>query len=165
MRIKVLLYSLYLNIIKRQYIYTSIENSEFVLVFERNNTGLKKLSSFVWADKWLICLPKCHVSFKACNKLWRVFFIFHILIRIKCNRISEVLLYICIYTEFHFENLKERDKFVDISIDGMIILKWNLRSSGVCGCGLVKYIHVYQDLVKIQWSSGCLLTYHNVTHA
>jgi hypothetical protein len=25
---------------------------------------LKKLSSFVWTGKWLICLPKCHASFK-----------------------------------------------------------------------------------------------------
>jgi hypothetical protein len=33
--------------IKRQYIYSSIEDSEVVLVFERNNAGLKKLSSFV----------------------------------------------------------------------------------------------------------------------
>jgi hypothetical protein len=31
---------------KRQYIYSSIEDSEVVLVFERNNTGLKKLTSF-----------------------------------------------------------------------------------------------------------------------
>jgi hypothetical protein len=32
---------------ERQYIYSSIEDSEVVLVFERNNAGLKKLSSFV----------------------------------------------------------------------------------------------------------------------
>jgi hypothetical protein len=38
---------LYLKTIKRQYIYTSIEDSEVVLVFERNNAGFKKLSSFV----------------------------------------------------------------------------------------------------------------------
>jgi hypothetical protein len=31
---------------KRQYIYSSIEDSEVVLVFERNNAYLKKLSSF-----------------------------------------------------------------------------------------------------------------------
>jgi hypothetical protein len=28
---------------RRQYIYSSIEDSEVVLVFERNNVGLKKL--------------------------------------------------------------------------------------------------------------------------
>jgi hypothetical protein len=44
---KVSLYSLYLQTIKSQYIYLSIEDSEVVLVFERNNTGIKKLSSFV----------------------------------------------------------------------------------------------------------------------
>jgi hypothetical protein len=36
---------------KRQYIYSSIEEPEVVLVFERNNSGLKKLSSFVCTDK------------------------------------------------------------------------------------------------------------------
>jgi hypothetical protein len=41
------LYNLYLKTIKKQYIYSSIENSEIVLVFERNNAGFKKLSSFV----------------------------------------------------------------------------------------------------------------------
>jgi hypothetical protein len=33
--------------IKRQYIYSMIEDSEVVLVFEHNNAGLKKVSSFV----------------------------------------------------------------------------------------------------------------------
>jgi hypothetical protein len=45
---------------------------------------LKKLSSFVWTDKWLVCLPKC--MYPAVNG------IFHISIRINCNRISEDLL-------------------------------------------------------------------------
>jgi hypothetical protein len=40
------LLSLYLKTIKRQYIYSPIEDSEVVLIFERNNAGLKKLSSF-----------------------------------------------------------------------------------------------------------------------
>jgi hypothetical protein len=31
----------------RQYIYSSIEDSKVVLFLERNNAGLKKLSSFV----------------------------------------------------------------------------------------------------------------------
>jgi hypothetical protein len=44
---KISLHSLYLKTIKRKYFYTSIENSAVVLVFERNNAGLKKLSSFV----------------------------------------------------------------------------------------------------------------------
>jgi hypothetical protein len=39
--------SLYLQPIKKQYIYSSIEDSEIVVVFEQNNAGLKKLSSFV----------------------------------------------------------------------------------------------------------------------
>jgi hypothetical protein len=33
--------------IERQYMYSSTEDSEVVLVFERNNAGLKNLSSFV----------------------------------------------------------------------------------------------------------------------
>jgi hypothetical protein len=41
---KISQWSLYL---KRQHIYSSIEDSEAVRVFERNNAGLKKLSSFV----------------------------------------------------------------------------------------------------------------------
>jgi hypothetical protein len=40
---KIALYSLYLKTIKRQYIYSLIEDSEVVLVFERNNAGMKKL--------------------------------------------------------------------------------------------------------------------------
>jgi hypothetical protein len=73
-----------------------MENPKVVLVFGRNNAGFKKLSSFVWTDKWLICLPKCHVSFKACTQLWTAFFIFRSGlsdIRINCNRIREGLLY------------------------------------------------------------------------
>jgi hypothetical protein len=34
--------------IKRQYIYWPIEDSEVVLVFERNNVGVKNLSSFLF---------------------------------------------------------------------------------------------------------------------
>jgi hypothetical protein len=36
-----------LKIIKRRSIYSSIVDSKVVLVFERNNEDLKKLSSFV----------------------------------------------------------------------------------------------------------------------
>jgi hypothetical protein len=45
------LYSLYLKTTKRQYIYTSIEDSETVFVFEHNNAGLKKLSRSVGTYK------------------------------------------------------------------------------------------------------------------
>jgi hypothetical protein len=34
------------------------------------------LSRFFWTDKWFICLPKYHVSFKVCTQLWTPFFIF-----------------------------------------------------------------------------------------
>jgi hypothetical protein len=44
---KISLQSLYLKTIRRRYIYASIEASEVVLVSERNNAGLKKLSSLV----------------------------------------------------------------------------------------------------------------------
>jgi hypothetical protein len=53
-----------------------------------------RLSSFVWTDKWLICLPKCRLSFNVCTQLWTTFLIFHISIRIKCNRISEDLMHV-----------------------------------------------------------------------
>jgi hypothetical protein len=33
---------------------------------------LKKPSSFVLIDKWLICFPKCHVPFKVCTQLLTV---------------------------------------------------------------------------------------------
>jgi hypothetical protein len=48
---KISLYSLYLKIIKRQYVYSSIGDSEVVLVFEPNNAAFKKLSRFVWTYK------------------------------------------------------------------------------------------------------------------
>jgi hypothetical protein len=58
-------WSLYLKTIKREYLYSLIENSEVVPVFERNIAGLKKLkflseqtsdsSAFLNA----ICLSKC----------------------------------------------------------------------------------------------------------
>jgi hypothetical protein len=59
--------------------YSSIEDSEVVLVFECNNAGLKKLSSVAWTDMRLICLSKCHMSLKYeyvlnCEEH---FFIFH----------------------------------------------------------------------------------------
>jgi hypothetical protein len=44
---KISMHSLYLKTVKRQYIYSSIEDSEVILVAEHNNAGLKKLSSFV----------------------------------------------------------------------------------------------------------------------
>jgi hypothetical protein len=40
---KVTLYNSLLRTTKRQHIYSSIEDSEVVLVFEHNNAGLKKL--------------------------------------------------------------------------------------------------------------------------
>jgi hypothetical protein len=73
--------SLFKNCKKTIYIYTSIGDSEVVLVFKRNNAGLKKLSSFVWTEKWLICISKCHMSFKLCTQL------------LNNKRISEGLLY------------------------------------------------------------------------
>jgi hypothetical protein len=44
---KISQYSIYLKTIRRQYVYSSIEDSEVVLVSERNNAGLKKLPSCV----------------------------------------------------------------------------------------------------------------------
>jgi hypothetical protein len=56
------------------FIYLFIQ--KLYLFFECNNVGLKILSSFAWTDKWLICLPKCHVSFKVRTQLWTALFIF-----------------------------------------------------------------------------------------
>jgi hypothetical protein len=39
--------AIYLKPMKIKYIYSSIEDSESVLDFERNNAGLKKLSSIL----------------------------------------------------------------------------------------------------------------------
>jgi hypothetical protein len=81
------------NYKKRQYIYSSMEDSEVVLAFERNNAGLKKLSSSVHINKWLICLPKCHVTFKMCIQPWTTFFIFRLGlsdIRITVTGLAEV---------------------------------------------------------------------------
>jgi hypothetical protein len=44
---KLSLQSVYFKTIKVQYVYSAIEDSEAVLVFERNDVGLRKLSSFV----------------------------------------------------------------------------------------------------------------------
>jgi hypothetical protein len=78
------LYSLYLRTIKRQYIYSSIEDSEVALVFERNDAGLKKLSQVLSeqtsdSSAFLnaICLLKYILS---CEQ--HFFFIFYISIRI-----------------------------------------------------------------------------------
>jgi hypothetical protein len=49
--------SLYLITIRRQYIYSSIEDSEVVLVFESNNAGLKKLSSKFCLNRQVTHLP------------------------------------------------------------------------------------------------------------
>jgi hypothetical protein len=50
---------------ERQYIYLSVNVSEVALGFERNNSGSKKLPTYIRKYKGLICLSKCHVSFKA----------------------------------------------------------------------------------------------------
>jgi hypothetical protein len=83
---KISLSSLSLKTTKRQYIYSSIEDSEVVLVLECNNAGLKTLSqvlseqtsdSSVFLD--VICLLKYVLNMNS---------IFHISIRINCNRIK-----------------------------------------------------------------------------
>jgi hypothetical protein len=53
-------------------------------------TSQKTTFFIVWTDKWLICFPKFHVSFKVCIQLWTAFCSFHISIRRRCNRINEV---------------------------------------------------------------------------
>jgi hypothetical protein len=76
---------------KGQYNYSSIEDSEVVLIFERNDVGSKKLSQVLSEQTRdpsaflnVMCLLKYVLN---CGS------IFHISIRIKCNRISESFLY------------------------------------------------------------------------
>jgi hypothetical protein len=57
-------------ILKRQYIYSLIEDAEVVLVFERNNVGLKKLSQVVseqTSDSSAFLIAMC--LFKVCTHL------------------------------------------------------------------------------------------------
>jgi hypothetical protein len=87
---------LYLKTIERQYIYSPTDDSEVVLVFERNNAGLKNLSSVFFSEqksdssvflnvtRFLKYILNCEQHFS--------FFIFWSWlpdIRINCNRISE----------------------------------------------------------------------------
>jgi hypothetical protein len=93
-----------------QYIYTSIEDSEVVLVFECNKAVFKKLSSFSKRTSNssafinTMCLLK-HVL--NCEQYFSfIIFRFGLSdIRINCNRVSEVFLYI--FIEFQFENSRK----------------------------------------------------------
>jgi hypothetical protein len=61
---------LYLKTVKRHYIYSSIEDSEVVLVSERNNVGLKKLSQVLseqTSDSSAFLNAVCF--FKVCTQL------------------------------------------------------------------------------------------------
>jgi hypothetical protein len=59
---KISLQILYLKTIQRRYIYSPIEDSEVVLVSERDNAGLKKLSQVLSAFLNTMRLLKyCHV--------------------------------------------------------------------------------------------------------
>jgi hypothetical protein len=60
---KISLYSLYLKTINRQYIYSAIEDSEVVL-FLNVIMQVEETLKFCLKDKWLICLPYCHVYLK-----------------------------------------------------------------------------------------------------
>jgi hypothetical protein len=53
--------------------YSSIEDSEVLLVFERNNGGLKKLSSFVWTASDSSAFLNA-MSSNVCTQLWTAFF-------------------------------------------------------------------------------------------
>jgi hypothetical protein len=72
---KILVQSLYSKTMEREYIYSSIGDSEVILVFGRKNAGLKRLASFVRTERlvfifrFALCcitvrrsLEKMHVS-------------------------------------------------------------------------------------------------------
>jgi hypothetical protein len=61
--------SLYLRTIKRQYIYSSIENSEAALGFERNDAGLKRLSQVLSGQRSDSSAFINAMSFEACTQL------------------------------------------------------------------------------------------------
>jgi hypothetical protein len=52
----------------------------------------------------------------------------------------------CIYWVMDEENLEGRDHFVDVSVDGMILLKWILEK---LGCEHVDHIQLTQNRVKL----------------
>jgi hypothetical protein len=82
--------------VKRQYIYSSIEDSEIVFYFERKNKGLKKLCQILSEQKsdssaslTAMCLLKYVLN---CENNFFIFRSGLSGIRVKCNRISEGLL-------------------------------------------------------------------------
>jgi hypothetical protein len=50
------------------------------------------------------------------------------------------------HTEFWSGNLRVKDNFGDVDIDGRIVLRWDLKKIGREG---MDWIHVAQD--KVQW--------------
>jgi hypothetical protein len=66
---KISLYSLYLKAIKRNNVYSSIEDSEIVLVFERNSAGLKKLSQVLSEQTSDSSAFLNAICFKVCTQL------------------------------------------------------------------------------------------------
>jgi hypothetical protein len=86
---------LILKTIKRQYVHSSIEDSEVMPVFEDNNAGLKKLSQVLpeqTSDSSAFLNATCPLKYVP-----TVNSIFHISmalldIRINCNRIGEGLM-------------------------------------------------------------------------
>jgi hypothetical protein len=78
--------------IKRQYIYSSIGDSEAVLVSERNNAGLKRLSQ-VLSEQTSVSSAFLNVMWlsKVCTQLCTAFLIFRSGLsdfRINCNQIN-----------------------------------------------------------------------------
>jgi hypothetical protein len=83
-----------LKTIKRQYIYSSIEDSEVVLVFERNKAGLQKLSQVLSeqkSDSSAFLNSTCLLKYVLNSEQHFSFFIFRSgltvtgLVRVHCN--------------------------------------------------------------------------------
>jgi hypothetical protein len=71
---KIPLWSLYLKNSKEQYMYSSIEGSEDVLVLERNNAGLKKLSEqTVDSSAFLNVMCLFEVMYSTVNSIFSCF--------------------------------------------------------------------------------------------
>jgi hypothetical protein len=88
----------------------------------------------VWESSALIPLaPKSHVSFKACTQLWTEFFIFHISVRINCNRISEGLLYL--WDGSDLKLIKQSGNFCWIKLHVMTVMQLSKRRGTEYVCG------------------------------
>jgi hypothetical protein len=91
MKKKIIVQPLFKNFKNTIHLFIDIRHRSCTCFWTYNNAGLKKQWSFVWTEKWINCLLKCHVSFKVCTQLWTEFCTFRS--ALSYIRISEGLQY------------------------------------------------------------------------